>query len=75
MLVIHGERDYRVPVSEGLSLWTDLRRYGVEGAYLHFPDENHWILKPQHARLWYATVLAFLDHRVLGHEWVRPPLL
>ncbi len=75
MLVIHGERDYRVPVSEGLSLWTDLRRHGVEGAYLHFPDENHWILKPPHARLWYATVLAFLDHRVLGREWVRPPLL
>jgi dipeptidyl aminopeptidase/acylaminoacyl peptidase len=75
MLVIHGERDFRVPVSEGLSLWTDLQRHAVEGAYLHFPDEHHWITKPPHIRVWYATVLAFLRHRVLGEEWVRPPLL
>jgi dipeptidyl aminopeptidase/acylaminoacyl peptidase len=75
MLVIHGERDFRVPVSEGLSLWTDLQRHGVTATYLHFPDENHWILSPQHARLWYATVLAFLDHHVLGKPWERPELL
>jgi dipeptidyl aminopeptidase/acylaminoacyl peptidase len=75
MLVIHGERDFRVPVSEGVSLWTDLRRHGVEARYLHFPDENHWILKPQHTRLWYATVLAFLDHHVRDEPWERPDLL
>ena len=75
MLVIHGERDYRVPVSEGLSLWTDLQRHGVEAVYLHFPDEDHWIGKPQHVRLWYETVLAFLDHHVLGEPWEPPELL
>jgi len=48
------------PVSEALRLWTDSPP-GVEGKLLYFPDGNHWILKPQNARLWYATVLAFLD--------------
>ena len=75
MLVIHGEQDFRVPVSEALTLWTDLRRHGVPGRFLYFPDENHWILKPNNARIWYETVLAFLDENVLGKEWVRPALL
>jgi dipeptidyl aminopeptidase/acylaminoacyl peptidase len=75
MLVIHGERDFRVPVGESLRLWTDLRRHGVPARFLYFPDENHWILKPNNARLWYETVLAFLDEHVLGKEWVRPALL
>jgi dipeptidyl aminopeptidase/acylaminoacyl peptidase len=75
MLVIHGERDFRVPLGEALRLWTDLRRHGVSARFLYFPDENHWILKPNNARLWYETVLAFLDEHVLGKEWVRPPLL
>jgi dipeptidyl aminopeptidase/acylaminoacyl peptidase len=75
MLVIHGEQDHRVPISEGLRLWTDLQRHGVDSTFLYFPDENHWILKPQNARLWYATVLAFLDHHVLGKPWERPPLV
>jgi dipeptidyl aminopeptidase/acylaminoacyl peptidase len=75
MLVIHGEQDHRVPISEGLRLWVDLQRHGVESTFLYFPDENHWILKPQNARLWYATVLAFLDQHVLGKPWERPPLV
>lgn len=75
MLVIHGERDFRVPVGEGLALWTDLRRHGVDAAYLHFPDEHHWVTRPQHVRLWYETVAAFLDHHVLGRDWQRPKLL
>ena len=75
MLVIHGEQDFRVPVSEALRLWTDLRRHGVSAKFLYFPDENHWILKPANARLWYATVLAFLDEHVLGKPFERPPLL
>jgi dipeptidyl aminopeptidase/acylaminoacyl peptidase len=75
MLVIHGEQDFRVPVSEALRLWTDLRRHGVEGKLLYFPDENHWILKPQNARLWYATVLAFLDEHLLAKPFERPELL
>jgi len=75
MLVIHGEQDFRVPVSEALKLWTDLHRHGVPARFLYFPDENHWILKPQNSRVWYETVLAFLDEHVLGKEWVRPALL
>ena len=75
MLVIHGEQDFRVPVSEALRLWTDLRRHGVTAKFLYFPDENHWILKPANARLWYATVLAFLDEHVLGKAFERPALL
>ena len=75
ILVIHGELDHRVPISEALRLWTDLRRHGVEGRFLYFPDENHWILKPQNARIWYATVLAFLDEHLLGKDWERPALL
>ena len=49
MLVIHGELDARVPVSEALRLWTDLHRHGVDAKFLYFPDEGHWVLKPQHA--------------------------
>ena len=75
MLVIHGELDARVPISEALRLWTDLQRHGVDAKFLYFPDENHWILKPQNARVWYETVLAFLDRYVLDAEWQRPALL
>jgi dipeptidyl aminopeptidase/acylaminoacyl peptidase len=75
MLVIHGNKDYRVPVSEALRLWWDLSRYGIEAKFLYFPDENHWILTPGNARIWYETVFAFLAQHVLGEEWQRPALL
>lgn len=75
MLVIHGERDARVPISEALRLWTDLVRSGLDAQYLFFPDENHWILKPANAVVWYSTVLAFLDAHVRGTEWARPELV
>ena len=75
MLVIHGNKDYRVPVSEALRLWWDLSRYGLEAKFLYFPDENHWILTPGNARIWYETVLAFLAQHVLGQPWQRPALL
>ncbi len=75
MLVIHGNKDYRVPVSEALRLWWDLSRYGMEAKFLYFPDENHWILTPGNARIWYETVLAFLAQHVLGQPWQRPALL
>ncbi len=75
MLVIHGDKDYRVPVSEGLRLWWDLSRHGLEAKFLYFPDESHWILTPGNARIWYETVFAFLAQHVLGQEWVRPALL
>ena len=78
MLVIHGDRDHRVPIGEALRLWSDLMARcsdRVPHKFLYFPDENHWVLRPSHARLWYSTVLAFLDHHVCGADWVVPDLL
>jgi dipeptidyl aminopeptidase/acylaminoacyl peptidase len=75
ILVIHGDKDYRVPVGEALRLWWDLQGRAKEARFLYFPDENHWILKPGHVRVWYETVLAFLAEHVLGEEWRRPDLL
>jgi dipeptidyl aminopeptidase/acylaminoacyl peptidase len=75
MLVIHGEKDYRVPISEALTLWTDLSRHGVDARFLYFPDENHWVLKPQNARLWYQTVIGFLAEHLLDEPFERPELL
>ena len=48
---------------------------GAEAKFLYFPDENHWILTPGHAQIWYETVFAFLAQHVLGEEWQRPALL
>ncbi|MBM2620652.1 S9 family peptidase [Actinoplanes sp. LDG1-06] len=79
MLVIHGDKDYRVPIGEGLRLWWDLvsrsKEQGVPHKFLYYPDENHWVLTPGNAKAWYETVLAFLDHHVLGHDWQRPESL
>ena len=75
LLVVHGEKDVRVPVSEALTLWTDMRRLGIPGRFLYFPDENHWVLRPQNARLWYGTVLGFLDEHLLEVPFRADPLL
>ncbi len=80
MLVVHGDHDYRVPIGEGLRLWAELAaRAADDGSmphkFLYFPDENHWVLTPQHAKVWNETVLAFVDHHVLGKPWVTPDLL
>ena len=75
VLVVHGSLDFRVPVSEALTLWTGLRRHGVEAQFLHFPDEHHWIQQPTNIRLWNETVLAFLDHHVRSEPLRVPPLL
>jgi dipeptidyl aminopeptidase/acylaminoacyl peptidase len=61
MLIIHGELDYRVPIGEGLQLFTAVQRMGVDSKLLIFPDEGHWVLKPQNSQLWYHTVLEWLD--------------
>ncbi|MBM3848948.1 MAG: S9 family peptidase [Verrucomicrobia bacterium] len=63
-LIIHNELDYRVPVGQGLALFTALQRQGVESRLLYFPDEGHWVLKPQNSRLWHATIFEWL-HRHL----------
>ncbi|MFQ5664282.1 MAG: S9 family peptidase [Terriglobia bacterium] len=59
-LVIHGARDYRVPLEQGLQLFTALQRQGVPSEFLYYPDEGHWILKPQNSELWYKTVQEWL---------------
>ena len=68
LLVIHGELDYRVPVGEGLQLFTALQRQGVESRLLVYPDEGHWVLKPQNSELWYNRVLEWFD----SHLKLRP---
>ena len=60
-LVIHGEKDYRVPVEQGLAMFTALRRQGVPARLLVFPDENHWVLKPANSVRWYDEVIGWLD--------------
>jgi dipeptidyl aminopeptidase/acylaminoacyl peptidase len=81
MLVIHGDHDYRVPIGEALRLWAELAEHhgGDDGTmphkFLYFPDENHWVLSPQHAKIWYTTVLAFVDTTVRDQPWCVPDAL
>ncbi|MCW2544801.1 MAG: WD40-like beta Propeller containing protein [Frankiales bacterium] len=80
MLVIHGDKDYRVPIGEGLRLWQELNARADDPAtmphrFLYFPDENHWVLHPGNAQVWYETVLAFLGQHVLGDDEQVPDLL
>ncbi|MFB1296948.1 prolyl oligopeptidase family serine peptidase [Mycobacterium sp. pW049] len=88
MLVIHGDKDYRVPIGEALRLWYELLSRSALPAggsgpeagttvhrFLYFPSENHWVLSPQHAKIWYQVVLAFLAQHVLGQDADLPELL
>ena len=59
-LVMHGELDYRVPATQALQYYDTLKTKGVPARLVYFPDENHWILKPQNSRLWYAEFFAWL---------------
>jgi len=61
MLVVQGERDYRVPVSQGLGAFTALQRQGVPSRLLYFPDENHWVLSPANGLMWHQVVLDWLE--------------
>ncbi len=60
-LVIHGGLDFRVVDTQGMSTFTALQRKGVPSKFIHFPDENHWVLKPQNSKLWHDEVLAWID--------------
>ncbi|GAC1428690.1 MAG: S9 family peptidase [Terriglobales bacterium] len=64
-LVVHGQLDYRLDVSEGFQLFTTLQRLNVPSKMLYFPDEGHWVLKPQNSQLWYKTVNDWVD------QWVK----
>jgi len=61
LLIIHSELDYRVPIGEGMQLFTAVQLKGIDSKFLTFPDEGHWVLKPQNSQLWYHTVLDWLD--------------
>ena len=68
-LVVHGQLDYRLDVSEGFQLFTTLQRLGVPSKMLYFPDEGHWVLKPQNSQLWWKTVNDWVD------EWTREAVI
>ncbi|MEP6570181.1 MAG: prolyl oligopeptidase family serine peptidase, partial [Acidobacteriota bacterium] len=61
IFIIHSELDYRVPFGEGLQLFTAVQRMGIDSKLLVFPDEGHWVLKPQNSQLWYHTVQDWMD--------------
>jgi dipeptidyl aminopeptidase/acylaminoacyl peptidase len=84
MLVIHGDHDYRVPISQGHALWYDLNAFSAtprdeagrtRHRFLYFPDEGHWILGRGNAQVWYETFIGFLDQHVHGTEWDKPATL
>jgi dipeptidyl aminopeptidase/acylaminoacyl peptidase len=61
MLVIHGERDYRVPHNQALAVYNVYKAKGVEARLVFFPDENHWVLKPRNSLVWNREV----------HDWLK----
>jgi dipeptidyl aminopeptidase/acylaminoacyl peptidase len=61
LLVVHGGQDFRVPLEQGLSAFTAMRRRGLPARLLYFPDEGHWVLKPQNALVWWDTMLGWLE--------------
>jgi dipeptidyl aminopeptidase/acylaminoacyl peptidase len=61
-LVSHGELDYRVPIGQGQQLFTALQEMNVPSKLVQFPDEGHWILKPQNSQFWYQTVIEWFNH-------------
>jgi dipeptidyl aminopeptidase/acylaminoacyl peptidase len=65
-LVVHGQLDYRVPYTQGLSVYTALQRRGIPSELLYFPDENHWVLKPANSIQWYDTAIAWMN------RWTHP---
>ncbi len=67
MLVVHGERDFRVPVTQGLELYGVLTAKGVPARLVAYPDENHWVLKGSNAKHWYGEVLGWLA------RWLKTP--
>ena len=68
ILVVHGQLDYRLDVSEGFQLFTTVQRLKIPSKMLYFPDEGHWVLKPQNSRLWYQTVNDWVD------QWTKSAL-
>ena len=72
LLVIHGGRDYRVPLDQGLAAFTAAQRKGVPSRLVYFPDENHWVLKPRNSVEWYREVGAWMARWTGGAPGVAP---
>lgn len=64
LLIIHGQLDFRIPVEQGLGAFTAAQRQGIESKFLYFPDENHWVLKPQNSVQWHDTVNGWLKQHI-----------
>jgi dipeptidyl aminopeptidase/acylaminoacyl peptidase len=73
-LIVHGERDYRIPVEQAYLMFSLLQRKGIPSKLIVFPDENHWVLKPGNARLWYASMIDWF-HQWLGGAAADPRAL
>ena len=61
LLVVHSQLDYRVDLSEGYQAFTAAKRMGIDSKFLYFPDEGHWVLRPRNRRIWWGTVLDWLE--------------
>jgi len=70
LLVVHGQLDYRVDLSEGYQVFTAAKRMGLDAKFLYFPDEGHWVLRPRNRRIWWGTVLDWLEVHL--HESAHP---
>ena len=66
MLVVHSAKDFRIPVEQGIGVFTALQRRGIPSEFLYFPDENHWVLKPQNSLQWHETVERWIK------KWTAP---
>ena len=67
ILIIHGQHDYRIAVTQAMSAFNAAKIRDVPTQFLYFPDENHWVLKPQNGILWQRTFFHWLD------KWLKPP--
>ena len=66
MMVIHGERDFRIPYPQSLAMFSALQQRGIPSRLVVYPDENHWVLKPQNSIQWYREVHGWLQ------RWLQP---
>jgi dipeptidyl aminopeptidase/acylaminoacyl peptidase len=66
MLVLHGERDYRVPCDQALEIYNVYKAMGLPARLVCYPDENHWVLKPRNSVHWYGEVLGWMK------KWLEP---
>src|SRR5699024_4993147 len=84
MLVIHGDKDYRVPIAQGHALWYDLHEFSstprdaggrTRHRYRYVRDDGHWIQGRGNAQVWYETFVGYVDAHVRGEDWQRPATL